>query len=56
MPVWPPDSREGLKPRADHARRLADHVAGDEAAEWLLDYAALLDEQAASMDGSKTNN
>jgi len=52
MPVKPSDTREALTRQAEHARWLADCVAGDEAADRLRTYAKELDAQAAAtMDG-----
>jgi hypothetical protein len=48
------DSRD-LMPKAEHARRLADLLSGDPAAERLHKYADDLDALAATMDDDKNS-
>lgn len=51
MPGKAAETRETLMRRAKHARRLADTVLDEPAAERLRSYADELDAQAAAMDG-----
>jgi hypothetical protein len=55
MSVKPTETRESLTRQADHARRLADCVAGDPAADRLRTYADELDAQAATVAGDNKN-
>lgn len=48
----PAESPETLRKQAEHARWLADCVAGDIAADRLRDYAAELDARAAAVDAN----
>ena len=49
MPNRPAETRESLKREAEHARWLANQLAGDEAADRLRDYARELEIRAARM-------